>query len=96
MKHSPAEKDLGVPVNGKLDISQPCALVSPESQLHPGLHQRWGQQVERGDPAPLPCTAETSPGALHPDAEFSSTGKGVGLQDHIPQKRWRRESYWKT
>jgi len=39
---------------------------SPESQLHSGLHQKkHGQQVEGGDPAPLFCAGETSPGVLH-------------------------------
>ena len=34
---------------------------SPESQLYPGLHPKGGQQVEGGDPAPLPCAGETTP-----------------------------------
>jgi len=45
---------------------------SPENQPCPGLHQeKCGQQVEEGDPAPLGCAGETSPGVLHPDVEFS-------------------------
>jgi len=48
----------------------PC---SPESQLCPGLHkQKCGQQSEGGDPAPLFCTSEASPGVPHPDVESST------------------------
>jgi len=37
-------------------------LRSPESQLHPGLHQKnCNQPIEGGDPGPLLCTDETSP-----------------------------------
>ena len=48
---------------------------SPESQPYPGLHQKkqkkCGQRVEGGDPAPLFCAGEASPGVMHPDLEFS-------------------------
>ena len=37
----------------------------PESQLHPGLHQKMcDRHVEGGDPAPLLCASEVSPGVL--------------------------------
>jgi len=45
---------------------------SPEGQPYPGLHQKKrGQEVEGGDPAPLLCAGETSPGVLHPNVESS-------------------------
>jgi len=47
-----------------------CSL---EGQPYPGLHQKQrGQQVIRGDSAPLLCSGETSPGALHPTLEPSA------------------------
>jgi len=50
---------------GHVSTVYPC---SPESQLYLGLHQKkHGQQVEGGDPAPLLCTGEASPGVLCPD-----------------------------
>ncbi|GAB0178270.1 mitochondrial enolase superfamily member 1 [Grus japonensis] len=48
----PAEKDLVMLVDEKLNMSQQCVLA--ESQLYPGLHQKeCGQQVEGGDSPPL-------------------------------------------
>ena len=44
LENSPAEKDLGVPVNEKLDIRQQFA-GSPERQLFPGLHQKRSDQA---------------------------------------------------
>ena len=46
---------------------------SPESQPDLGLHQKkYGQQGEGGDPVPLLCAGETSPGVQHPDVESSA------------------------
>jgi len=62
------------------DVDQPeaqhdpamCAR-SPESQPHPGLHQKQhGQQVEGGDSAPLLHSGETPPGVLHSALEPSA------------------------
>ena len=44
----------------------------PKSQPYPALHEKKpSQQIERGDPAPLLCTDEASPGVLCPDVDSS-------------------------
>jgi len=83
IEYSPAEKDLGVPEDSRLDISQQCAFCSPESQLYPGLHQKKrGQQGEGGDAAFLLCTVETSSGVLRPDEESSVQGSHGAVGAH--------------
>ena len=65
--------------------------LQPKCQLYPGLHQKMhGQQVEGGDPAPLLCTGETSPGVLHPDEEFSVQKRhGESLQEEMASRSGR-------
>jgi len=46
-----------------------CTCI-PEGQPSPGLHQKQcGQQVKRGDSAPLLRSGETAPGVLRPALE---------------------------
>ena len=49
-------------------------------QNYPGLHQKQHDQDERGDPAPLLCAGEASPGVLRPDVESSVQEKHVALE----------------
>ena len=70
-------KDLGILVDGKLDMSQQCALTAHE--------KKPGQQLEGGVPAPLLCTGEASPGMLHPDVESSVWGKQGPVGVHPKQ-----------
>ncbi|GAB0185914.1 triadin [Grus japonensis] len=66
MESSPEQKDLGVLIDEKLNMSRNHAC-SPGSQPCPGLRQkRCDQRVEGGDPAPLLRSCETPPGVLHP------------------------------
>lgn len=38
LKNSPEDKDLGLVMCEKLDVSQQCALAAWKAQLHPELH----------------------------------------------------------
>jgi len=69
---SPAEKDLGILVDEKLDLTQQCVLTAQKAN-YPGLHpQQRDHQVKRGDSAPLLHSGETPPGVLHPALESSA------------------------
>jgi len=79
-KVQPCQKGFGGNGGWKTGCEPTVCPRSTESQPYPGLHQKkCGQQVEGGDPAPLLCTDETSPGVLHPDVESSVQERCVAV-----------------
>jgi len=73
IESSPKEKDLGVLVDEKLNMTKQTCARSPEGQLYPGLHQeKHDQQVDEGDSASLLCSGETPLGVLQPVLEPSA------------------------
>ena len=60
-------------MDGKLGMSQQCALTAQKANLILGCIQKKksDQQGKGGGAAPLLCAGESSPGVLHPDGESS-------------------------
>jgi len=86
IESSPAEKDLRVLVDEKLDMSHQLCAHSPAGQPYPGLHpQQCGQQGEGGNSAPLLRSVETTSGVLRPALEPSAQDRpgavGVGPEE---------------
>ena len=56
---------------------------SSENQPYLGLHQKQrGQHMKGGDPAPLLCTEEASPGVLRPDVASSVQNRHGPVRAH--------------
>ena len=86
LRGQPCWEELGGTDRRKAGHEPAMCAGSPEGQPCPGLHQeKRGQQVERGDSAPLLCSGETSPAvlrsALEPSAQEGHGTVGAGPKE---------------
>jgi len=84
-EHSPTGKDLEIMVDGKLDMSQQCALAAQKANCIPGCIKGSVTSRLRGDPAPLLCAGEVSLGIAHPDVDSSVQERHGPVEAH-PEK----------
>ena len=83
MEHNLAEKDLGIPVDGKLNMNQPCALATQKTDYILGCNKR--NAVRRSREVILLLHAvvvRTLPGVLCLDVESSPQERHVPVGVH--------------
>jgi len=78
-------------MDGKLGMSQRCALTAQKANHILGCIRRSVVIRLRGDPAPLLCAGEASPGELCPDVE-SSVQEGHGPVGAHPEASHRNDA----
>ena len=87
---SPAERDLGVLIDERLDMSRQCALAAQRANRVLGCIRRSVASRLRGDSAPLLCSGETSPGVLR-STLVPSAREGHGTVGAGPKEGYKND-----